>query len=450
VRNEQPTITGWEDHYRRRTLDAEKAVTHIEEDDNVYTTIGQDVDMLVAAMIGANKPIAWTSTACADLRWLTPELAETIQVNTYFGMPDSRGALNEFLADFTPWWVHGSFKAFEEQRAGARTIDVSMVRVTPPNRAGWCCFGNSIWDAKFTAERARTTIAIVSPDVPKTFGDSWIRATDIDWFVPEEPGAALSPDQSARYRAAREEKAANPVNRAIAGHISSIVRDGDTIQIGTGSTTAALALAGAFDEKNDLGYFAELTVPGVVDLVRRGVITGRFLKSHPGRVVTTMAAGPPSEVQLFDENPAFEFYGFEYMHDPCAISRNDNMVAINNALLVDLTGQVATGNIGPKLWSGTGGQLTYHLGAFLSRGGRAVTVLPSTAKEGAVSRIVAQVPVGQIVTVPRDLADLVVTEYGVADLLNKTQRERARALIEIAHPMFRDELRLDAARLYGA
>jgi 4-hydroxybutyrate CoA-transferase len=252
------------------------------------------------------------------------------------------------------------------------------------------------------------------------------------------------------YMEGQRAAAAQPVAKAIAAHVASIVRDGDTIQVGTGSMTASLGLAGAFDEKNDLGYFAEMTVPGIIDLVERGVINGRRLATHPGKAVTTMAAGLPDEVASLHENPAFEFYGYEYMHSPGAIARNDDMVAINNALQVDLTGQVASGQLGTRVWSGTGGQLAYQLGAFMSRGGRAVTVLPSTAKGGTVSRITAEMPAGQIVTIPRDLADLVVTEHGVADLLNRTQRERANALIEIAHPMFRDALRADARRLYGA
>jgi 4-hydroxybutyrate CoA-transferase len=138
------------------------------------------------------------------------------------------------------------------------------------------------------------------------------------------------------------------------------------------------------------------------------------------------------------------------MHNPAAIARNDNMVAINNALMVDLGGQIASGQFGTRVWSGTGGQLAYQLGASMSKGGRAVTVLPSTAQGGTVSRIVAEMPPGQIITVPRDLGDIVITEQGVAHLLNKTQRERARALIEVAHPSFRDELLDRAKRWYGA
>jgi 4-hydroxybutyrate CoA-transferase len=447
---DQTTILGWQDHYRRHVVTAEQAIANVQDGDNVFTTIGHNVDILIAAMIGSEKRLRWTPTAATDLRWLTPELAEQIQVNTGFAMTDAREALNDFRADFTPWWFQGGYKALEDGRPGARSIDVSMFRVTPPNRAGWCCFGNSLWDVKFTATQARTSIAVVSDDLPRTFGDTWIRATDIDWFVEVEQFPAISNDMAARYREGQRTVATQPVARAIAGHVASIVRDGDTLQVGTGSMTASLALAGAFDDKNDLGYFAELTVPGIIELVQRGVITGRRLETHPGKVVTTMAAGLPEDLAVLHENPAFEFYGYEYMHDPSAIARNDNMVAINNALVVDLTGQVAAGQLGTKIWSGTGGQLSYHLGAFLSRGGRAVTVLPSTAKDGTISRITAEMPAGQIVTIPRDLSDLVVTEYGVADLLNKSQRERARALIEIAHPMFRDELRAQAKGLYGA
>jgi 4-hydroxybutyrate CoA-transferase len=211
--------------------------------------------------------------------------------------------------------------------------------------------------------------------------------------------AARPPSEAgqARYRAALVAQAAHPTNQAITAHIAGLVRDGDAVQVGTGSTTSSLVLGGALDGKSDL-----------------------------------------------------EFYGVDYMHDPAAIAKNDNLVAINNALCVDLTGQIAAGHFGSRIWSGTGGQFAYALGAFMSRGGRSITVLPATAQDGTVSRIVAEMPAGQIITVPRDIADTVVTEFGVAELLNKTQRERARALIEIAHPDFQSELKSEARRLFGA
>ena len=164
------------------------------------------------------------------------------------------------------------------------------------------------------------------------------------------------------YDALRAE-AGDPAIVAIARQVASIVRDGDTVQVGTGSTTGAIVLAGALDEKNDLGYFAELTVPGLVTLAHRGVITGRLLRTHPDKFVTTMAGGLPDENEIINDNPAFEFYGTEYMHNPAAIARNENMVAVNNALMVDLAGQIAAGQFGTRVWSGTGGQLAYQVGA---------------------------------------------------------------------------------------
>ncbi|HEV3309288.1 MAG TPA: acetyl-CoA hydrolase/transferase C-terminal domain-containing protein [Chloroflexota bacterium] len=444
------TTPGWVEHYRQRTVNHEAAIAKISPGDSVFSTLGHNVDSIVAGLIGRGIPISFTITTGPDLDWLTPDLAENFRINTYFATVGSRDALNAFLGDYTPWWVWGAHKALEEGRRGAKTIDVSLVRVSPPNNAGWCCLGNSLWDVRTTASYAKTTIAVVSDDVMHTFGDTWIPATDIDWFVEEEPATPPDAESAARWRNHLLAQADDTTNSAIAGHIAALVRDGDAIQIGTGTTTSSLVISGALDAKNDLGYFAELAVPGAIDLALRGVITSKYLARHPGRFVTTMAVGLPHETAALNENPMFEFYGVDYVHNPTAIAKNDNLIAVNQALTVDLTGQIAAGQFGSKIWSGTGGQFSYALGAFMSKGGRSVTVIPSTAQKGTVSRIVAEMPQGQIVTIPRDIADTVVTEYGVAELLNKTQKERAWALIEIAHPEFRDDLRSEAKRLFGA
>jgi len=428
----------------------EVAVAAISPGDHLYNSLGHSVEPVIWALLGSGKPVNFTAAAPTDLSWLAPEIAEQVRVNVYFGSPGSREALNDFRADYTPWWIYTAYKAAEDGRPGARFPDVCLVRVTPPNRAGWCCLGNSIWDAKYTADRARTIIAVVSDDQLRTFGDTWIPATHIDWFVQAGPApTGLAERLQLRFESTRAQ-AADPVMQAIAKNVAAVVRDGDTVQVGTGSTTGALVLAGALDDKNDLGYFAELTVPGLVSLAHHGVITGRHLHTHPGKFVTTMAGGLPHENDIINDNPAFEFYGTDYMHDPAAIARNPNLVTINNALMVDLTGQIAAGQFGTRIWSGTGGQLAYQLGAQLSKGGRAVTVLPSTAQDDTVSRITAEMPPGQIITIPRDLADIIITEHGTADLLNKTQRQRARALIDIAHPKFRDELLDRAKQSFGA
>lgn len=436
--------TAWREHYQQRLTSAESAIAQVQSGDHVWISLGQQVGVLVAALIerAAAAPTITLSTigGTEDLSWYTDDIAELLRLNIRFASAYSRGHVNDFRADFTPWWVWGDHKAIDEGRPGARSIDVALIRVSPPNKNGYCCLGNVLWDAKTTARRAKTVVAVVSENVLETFGDTWLHVSEIDWFVEHT---------EERTRLAIPVAEPEPWLRAIADHVASLVHDGDTVQFGTGTTTGGIVRFGAFDNKHDLGYFAELTVPGTVDLARRGVITSRFMSTHPGKFVTTMAAGSPEENDFIDGNPMFEFYATDYIHHPAYIARNDNLVAINNALGIDLTGQIAAGHIGSTVWSGTGGQLAFALGAFMSNGGRSITVLPSTAMGGNTSRIVSQFEVGQIITVPRDIADIVVTEYGVAHLLNKTQRQRAEELIAVAHPDFRAELRREAARLVG-
>ena len=238
--------------------------------------------------------------------------------------------------------------------------------------------------------------------------------------------------------------------RRIAEHVAELVADGDTIQLGMGTPSQMLVGAGAFDGRRDLGWHSEMTAPGVVDLIRRGTITGDRKSIHKGKAVFAALTGArPSELAFAHENPAIEQYDAEYVANALTVARHDNMLTLNNALSIDLTGQInAESVMGPRQVSGTGGQLDFHMGAVLSKGGRAVTLLRSTALGGAVSRIVPRLEEGLIVTVPRTFADTVVTEYGIAQLLGKSVRERARELIGVAHPDHRSDLKRAAARLY--
>jgi 4-hydroxybutyrate CoA-transferase len=434
----------WREAYRRRVVTAEEAVSHIAPGDNVWISVGQPVGVLVAALLGSLEPgaapidVTWLITE--DVSWYTGDFVDQIRLKVPFASIFSREIVNDFRADFLPWWVYGGHKAREEGRPGCRPIDVALIGVSPPNRWGYCFLGATLWDAKSTALKAKIVLAVVDENIPQTFGDTFLHVSEIDCFVehtrprPEMNWAYPLPD---------------PWDEAIAHNVASLIKDGDTIQLGTGSTTGNIPRLGVLDEKHDLGYFGELTVPGTVDLVKKGVITSRRMDTHPGKFLTTTAGNSPADIDFIGENPMFEFYGPEYMHHPGIIGRNDNLVAVNNAVSVDLTGQIAAGQIGTRVWSGTGGQLSYAMGAYLSRGGRSITVLPSTARAGTVSRIVSQLDRGQVVTVPRDLADIVVSEFGVAHLLNKTQRQRAEELIAIAHPDFRAGLRKEAARWYG-
>ena len=230
-------------------------------------------------------------------------------------------------------------------------------------------------------------------------------------------------------------------DRKIAQNVAELVRDGDTIQIGVGTPSAYLPGLGTFDDKRDLGWHSEMTAPGIVSLIKKGVITSERKNVNTGIAVFTALAGcTAEEVPFAHNNPLIELRDAEYVVSINAVSSHDNYIAINNAISIDFSGQINSESIGSRQWTGTGGQPELHMGAVISKGGRAITLLRSTAAGGAVSRIVPQHPEGAVVTVPRTFADTIVTEYGVAQLLGKSIRERARELIAVAHPNFRADL----------
>lgn len=433
------------EHYQSRLVPPEQAVLAVRSGDFVSVPVGQRVMLSLAALTARaleldDVEVRWLPMS--DFGWGGDAFDGHIRSNVIFSSLFSRDDVNAGRADFSPWWVYGGDKALLDGREDARPLDVCLVSVTPPNEWGYVCLGASLWDARDQLRLAKTVIAEVSDYIPRTFGDSWVHVSEIDWFVenPDPP-----PDRSWAY------PAADPWDHPIAEYVASLVRDGDVVQFGTGSTTGYIPRSGVLDDRHDLGYFAELTVPGTVELVRKGVITSKYMTTHPGKFITTTAGNGPEDTAFINGNPMFEFYSPMYVHHPGVIGKNDNMVAINNAITVDLTGQIGASTIGPRSWSGTGGHLSYAMGAYLSKGGRYICVLPSTAVHGTVSRIVPDLATGQIVTVPRDLADLVVTEYGIARLLGRTERERARELTAIAHPDFRGELSKAAfgARHFG-
>ena len=237
---------------------------------------------------------------------------------------------------------------------------------------------------------------------------------------------------------------------AIAHNVSQLVKDGDTIETGAGMPAVWMITCGAFDDKHDLGIYSEMGSPGFGTLTERGIVTGKYKTFHPGKVTVSAFSGCSGEdFAIIDNNPVFECYDAEYILDIRNISQNDNFVAINNAISVDLTGQInAETGIGARMINGHGGQPEMHIGAIHSKGGRALTLLPSTALDGAVSRIVPELDQGAVVTIPRYFADYVVTEYGVARLMGKDCRQRAEELIAVAHPDFRVELKKEAEKLF--
>ncbi|MEE9198497.1 MAG: acetyl-CoA hydrolase/transferase C-terminal domain-containing protein, partial [Dehalococcoidia bacterium] len=238
--------------------------------------------------------------------------------------------------------------------------------------------------------------------------------------------------------------------RRIAGHLAELIRDGDTIQIGIGTPSGYMPRLGVFDGRRDLGWHSEMGARGVIKLMEAGVINGSRKTLNRGVAVFTGLMGcAPEEIAYAADNPLIEQRDSDYVVDIRTVAAHDNMVAINNAISIDLTGQINVETVfGARLWNGTGGQPELHMGAVLSDGGRAITLLRSTALGGTVSRIVSQHEEGSIVTIPRTFADIIVTEYGVAKLLGKSLRERARELTAIAHPDFRADLKKAAQKLY--
>jgi 4-hydroxybutyrate CoA-transferase len=372
--------------------------------------------------------------------WYETGWEESFSIEISYVVPVIRKMFTEKRCDYL---VSSLFCTHPPETRG---IDVLCTEVSPPNENGFCSFGAMLWDKKAQIKGSKTVIADVNPNLIRTYGENYVHVSEIDYFV-EHIASGKIPGK--RGSLGRKSLEVGKDIKSIARNVSTLIRNGDTIEIGVGAGTEYLAGLGIFDDKKDLGWHSEQTSRGIIKLVREGVFTGKHKTLHRGKVVATAFVGSPKEdMDFVNENPLFELYPGEHILDPRVIAAHDNMVAINSILSIDLTGQISAESIGPRMISGTGGLLAFALGATLSKGGRFIVVLPSTAKNGTVSRIVPMLEQGTTVSVPRVLTDYVITEYGMVRLKGKTQRERAFELISIAHPDFRPELEKEAKRLY--
>ncbi|MDP7240856.1 MAG: acetyl-CoA hydrolase/transferase C-terminal domain-containing protein, partial [Dehalococcoidia bacterium] len=275
--------------------------------------------------------------------------------------------------------------------------------------------------------------------------DNFVHVSQIDYFVEHTSSGRAPGTGSLAGRALKEPE---PYVKDITGFVNSLLRDGDTIQIGVGRTTEPMVKLGLLDGKCDIGYHSEATPPGIITLVKEGVINGSRKTINRGKViVTTIGGSTPEEMQWVVDNPLFHLVDVAYLEDIRVIAAHDNMVSINNTLMVDLYGQVCSEGIGQQILGIAGGQIMFVYGAWLSKGGRSIIVVPSTAKDGQVSRIVPYLPPGTPVTLQRNLADYIVTEHGIARLRGKTLRQRSDELVAIAHPDFRNELRQQSCQM---
>jgi len=353
-----------------------------------------------------------------------PIYSERFRLNAFFVGINTRDAIAEGRADYTPVFLSELPRLIAE---GMVPIDVALIQVTPPDEHGFCSLGVSVEITKTAAEKAKLVIAQVNCQMPRVLGDSFIHISDIDVVVEHDEPILECP---------RPEQ--DIISERIARYVSELVEDESTLQVGIGSVPDAVL--DALRDKKDLGIHTELLTEGVVDLVEDGVVTCAKKTINRGKIIASFAMGTRRLYDFIDNNPMVEFYESDYVNNPFVISQHKKMVAINQALEVDLTGQVCSDSLGYRFYSGLGGQADFMRGAMLSEGGKAITVIPSTAKEGKISRIRPLLSEGAGVVLTRGDVDYVVTEYGVASLRGKTIRERALSLINIAHPKFRNEL----------
>jgi acyl-CoA hydrolase len=373
--------------------------------------------------------------------WVRPGEGDAFQVRDNYATPMNREMLNSGRGDYLPI---GRWREDELPLGFDGEIDAFMVPVSPPDRHGFCSFGPGVWTSRRTAMQAKVVIAEVHENFIRTGGENFIHISDIDRFC-----EAMAPTGNLPIppRTDEETYVTEVVGTLVA---SELVKDRDTVQIGVGTVSAALGLY--LGDKHDLGVQTELITGGIAQLVEDGVVTGKYKTLRREKVVgSALVALEEEEMRMIDGNPVFELYDFGYTDDVRMLIRHENLVAVNNALFVDLTGQVASETIGTQAWTGVGGQTAFMVAAQYSRGGRSIIVLPSShVIDGErVTRIMPTLPLGTVVTVPRTMVDHVVTEHGIATLRGKTVRERIGELIGVAHPDFRGELKAQAKTLYG-
>jgi len=338
--------------------------------------------------------------------------------------PADREAVNSGRADYVPISLHQVPWLFKR---GVLPLDYALVQVSPPDEFGFVSLGVEVIAAKAAVETARRAIALVNPQMPRTLGDTFIHVSKFTAFVEVDFPLPVLPRDTFGETEAR-----------IGKYVADLIDDGCTLQMGIGAVPDAVLanLTG----RQDLGIHTEMVSDGVMEALERGIVTGQRKTLLPGKVVGTFVLGSERLYRFVHNNPLFEMRPADWVNNPFNVARNDNMVAINSALEVDLTGQVCADSIGTRIYSGFGGQLDFIRGAAASNGGKPIIALPSSGKNGAFSRIVPLLKTGAGVVTTRADVHYVVTEYGVAELFGKSLRERAQLLISIAHPNFREEL----------
>ena len=428
----------WRDEYNRKLMSFADAAALIRAGDIIYTPIGGDARTFLPAVFARIAELEFNVRvrACAPQGqdWFLPEywnLPFDMSVEI-FGGAQSRAALAARRADYYPQLFSNQFNLYDARPGDQERIDVFMTACTPPDDEGYVTFGGMPWHKGDFTRRADRTILEVSPWLPNIRTTERVHVSEVAAFVmtdlAERPPLPVT--------------VAPPETTAVAGFVNEIVQDGDTCQIGAGRTATHLVPFGAFEGKRDIGWHSEITPLGVVDLMMSGVINNSRKSVDRGLgVTTTVSPRTDEQSEWLEQSGLLDTRPVREVNSIVNVAAQERMCSINNAFTVDLTGQICSESLSTVVYNGTGGQPEVHIGAFIAPKGKAITVTPSAAADGLVSRILPRIEDGQFVTVPRSFADYVVTEFGIARLAGRSQRQRAENLIAIAHPDHRGELR---------
>ena len=426
----------WTDKYKNRVLTAQAAIKKIKRGSRIFLGTGCGVPYYLVQEL-AKMADRMSDNEIVHLLTLgdTPSADSKFQSqfrhNTFFVSENIREAVADGRADYSPIMLSDIPRLFRTKRM---PLDVAMIQVSPPDEHGYCSLGISVDITKSGAESADMVIAQVNDNMPVTHGDSFINVKDIDYLVPfTEP--------LREFTAAEGDKTIT----LIGSYVARLIENESTLELGIGALPQAVCSNLLETGVRDLGIHTEMFSDSLIPLIEQGVVTNKAKTLHRGKVIASFAMGSKTLYDYIDNNPMFQFYPSEYVNDPYIIGQNKKMIAINSALEIDLTGQVCADSIGHKFYSGIGGQVDFIRGASRSPNGKAIICLQSTAMDGQKSRIVPRLSEGAGVVTTRGDVDVIITEFGLANLHGKTIRERVLSLIAIAHPKFRNEL-LEAAK----